>query len=73
MRYADEVGLDRRHFAQCLEARTFAAIVAADVSQGRALGVRGTPTFIVNGQMLVGAQSVEAFRRVIDEALARKR
>jgi protein-disulfide isomerase len=73
VRYADEVGLDRQRFAQCLEARTFAATVEADVSQGRALGVRGTPTFIINGQMLVGAQSVGTFRRVIDETLARKR
>jgi protein-disulfide isomerase len=72
VRYADEVGLDRQRFLQCLEARTFAAAVEADVSQGRALGVRGTPTFLINGQVLVGAQSVETFRRVIDQALARK-
>ena len=34
---------------------TFAAAVEADVSQGRALGVRGTPTFLINGQLLVGS------------------
>jgi protein-disulfide isomerase len=73
VRYADELGLDRQRFVQCLEERIFAAAVEADLSQGRALGVRGTPTFLINGQMLVGAQSVEAFRRVIDEALARRR
>lgn len=73
VRYADEVGLDRPRFVQCLEARTFAAAVEADVSQGRGLGVRGTPTFLINGQVLVGNQSAEAFRRLIDEALARGR
>lgn len=73
VRYADELGLDRQQFVQCLEGRTFAAAVEADVSQARALGIRGTPTFLVNGQTLVGAQSVEAFRRAIDEALARRR
>lgn len=73
IRYADDVGLDRRPFVQCLESRRFAAAVEADVSQGRALGVRGTPTFFVNGQILVGAQSVEAFRRVVDETLAQRR
>jgi protein-disulfide isomerase len=73
IRYAEEVGLDRHRFVQCLEARTFAAAVEADVSQGRGLGVRGTPTFLINGQVLVGNQSAEAFRRLIDEALARGR
>lgn len=73
VRYADEVNLDRQRFVQCLESRRFAAAVEADISQGRALGVRGTPTFVINGQLLVGAQSVEAFRRAIDEALARRR
>lgn len=73
LRYAAEVGLDGEPFTRCLDARTFAAAVEADVSQGRALGVRGTPTFFVNGQMLVGAQSVDAFRRAIDDALARSR
>lgn len=73
VRYADDVGLDRRRFEQCLASRRFAAAVEADVSQGRALGVRGTPTFVINGQLLVGAQSVEALRRAVDEALARRR
>lgn len=71
--YAGAVGLDRGAFTRCLDARTFAAAVEADVSQGRALGVRGTPTFVINGRLLVGAQSVEAFRRAVDDAIARSR
>ena len=39
------------------------------MAQGRALGVRSTPTFIINGRRLVGAHPVENFRGVIDEAL----
>ena len=73
IRYSAAVGLETGAFTRCLEARTFAAAVEADVSQGRALGVRGTPTFFVNGEILVGAQSVDAFRRAIDGALARIR
>jgi protein-disulfide isomerase len=73
IRYAGEVGLPIASFTRCLDSQTFAAAVEADVSQGRALGVRGTPTFFVNGQMLVGAQPVEAFRRAIDDALTRSR
>lgn len=73
IRYAVEVGLDAGAFTRCLDARSFAAAVEADISQGRALGVRGTPTFVVNGAFLVGAQSVEAFRRAVDDAIARSR
>lgn len=73
IRYATEVGLAVEPFTRCLDARTFAAAVEADLTQGRALGVRGTPTFFVNGQMLVGAQPVDAFRRAVDDALTRSR
>ena len=40
--------------------------------QGRALGVSGTPTFLINGRPLVGAHPVENFRTVIDDALKRR-
>jgi protein-disulfide isomerase len=39
------------------------------VEEGRALGVRGTPTFFVNGQRLVGAQPIESFRERVEQAL----
>lgn len=71
--YAVEVGLDRQHFTRCLEQRTFADAVDADVAQAHALGIRSTPTFLVNGTPLVGAHPVENFRTVIDEALRRPR
>lgn len=69
IRYAVETGLAREAFTACLDGRRFAAAVEADVAQGRALGVRSTPTFIINGRRLVGAHPVENFRGVIDEAL----
>jgi protein-disulfide isomerase len=31
--------------------------------------VRGTPTFFINGEKMVGAHPVENFRSVIDDAL----
>jgi protein-disulfide isomerase len=71
--YAVEVGLDRERFTRCLDERRFAAAVDADVAQARALGITGTPTFLINGQPLVGAHPVENFRTVIDDALARAR
>jgi protein-disulfide isomerase len=73
IRYAVELGLDRAAFAQCLDARRFAAAIDTDVREAEALGVTGTPTFFVNGRPLVGAHPVEAFREVIDAALKARR
>ena len=67
--YAQRLGLDRAAFAACLDSRRFAAAIDADIAEGRARGVRGTPTFFVNGRRLVGAHPIEAFREVIRDAL----
>ena len=69
VRYAAELGLDRAAFVRCLDERRFAAAVEADLSQARALGISGTPTFLINGRPLVGAHPIETFRTAIDEAL----
>jgi protein-disulfide isomerase len=73
IRYAVDLGLDRAEFTSCVDSRRFAAQVDADIEQARALDVRGTPTFFVDGVPLVGAHPVETFREVIDEALKRRR
>jgi protein-disulfide isomerase len=67
--YAVDLGMDRAAFVRCLDERRFADAVEADVVQARALGITGTPTFLVNGRKLVGAHPIETFRTVIDEAL----
>ncbi len=69
IQYAVDAGIERAPFVRCLEERRFAAAVEADVAQARALGISGTPTFLINGRPVVGAQSVETFRSVIDDAL----
>ena len=35
-----------------------------------AIGVTGTPAFVVNGRVVEGAQRFEALQRVIDRAFA---
>ncbi len=67
--YAGRLALDREAFAACLDARQFRDEIDADVREGRALGIPGTPTFLINGKLLVGAQPIEAFREAIAEAL----
>lgn len=67
--YAGRLGLDRAAFTACLDGGRFRRAVEADVVEGKALGVRGTPTFFVNGRRMVGAHPIETFREAVREAL----
>jgi len=51
---AAELGLDRHEVANALDERRFQARVRDDVAGGVEAGVRGTPTFFLNGQRLAG-------------------
>jgi protein-disulfide isomerase len=69
--YAGRVrGVNRRRLRRALEQRTHQAAVEAEMEAIRGvMGSIGTPTFLINGKKLVGAQPFEAFRDAVDEAL----
>jgi len=68
--WAVQAGVNAAKFNDCLDSGRMAAAVQRDFAEGQAAGVRGTPTFIVNGKQVVGAQPFEAFQTAIDAALA---
>lgn len=43
--------------------------VRASMKEGESLGIDGTPTMFVNGQMVNGARSTDEFRAIFDKAL----
>ncbi len=69
---AGAVGLDAAAFSACYDGKKHEAEVQSSFERGTELGVTGTPTFFVNGRMLVGARPVDEFRDVIDDELVRK-
>jgi protein-disulfide isomerase len=69
-RMAKEAGLDVTAFEACSGSGKYKSAVQTSVAEGTKLGITGTPTFFINGRMLVGAQPAEAFTRIIDEELA---
>ena len=71
LRYATEAGLDATRFQACFDERRFKDKVEADLQAARAVGISGTPAFVVNGILLSGAQPAEEFYKVIDQELAR--
>ncbi len=66
---AADIGLDAQQFNSCLDSGKYASEVQKDVSDGRKLGVSGTPTFFINGKKIVGAQPFSVFEREIEQAL----
>lgn len=53
------VGLDRAKFDECLQAPSTRRRIQADVAQGLAVGIRATPTYVVNGVPHAGKLSAE--------------
>jgi protein-disulfide isomerase len=68
-RHAQDVGLDVRRVQEALDLNRHQAVLDADLRLADTLGVKGTPTFFINGRKLVGAQPIERFKELIDEAL----
>lgn len=71
--YAVKVGLNEKGFAACLDAKKFADIVETETLLGRALGATGTPAFLLNGEMVIGAHPFEVFRAMIEALLKPKK
>ena len=67
---AAQVGLDMRRFEDCLRSGGKSEVIDDDIQSGIARGITGTPTFLINGRVIVGAQPVETFQRAIDRQLA---
>ncbi len=68
--YAKKLGVQPAKLSAALETRTHQARVQADMGRVSAAEMRiGTPTFLINGGKLSGAQPIELFRERIDAEL----
>ncbi len=65
---AEEAGLDVDRFERDLKSARYEGVVQRDFREGQGLGISGTPTFYINGRVLVGLQPLETFERAIEEA-----
>ncbi|MFH1751188.1 MAG: DsbA family protein [Candidatus Micrarchaeota archaeon] len=64
-KYAADLKLDTTKFNSCLDSGEKADKVNADLQEGIANGVTGTPSFFINGQNLVGAQPYSVFQQAL--------
>jgi protein-disulfide isomerase len=68
---AVELGMDEAKLNACLDEKTHAADVDADMEEAHALGINGTPGFMINGRLINGARPIDDFIQIIDDELER--
>lgn len=71
--FAKQAGADVAKFNDCVKAKKYADFVQKDFEYGDKVGVRSTPTFFINGQLVAGALPIESFSEIIDEELEAKK
>ena len=67
--YAGSVGLDVQAFEKCLSEEKHKATVEQDTANAQADGVHATPTLIINGTKVEGAQPFDVLKHMIEELL----
>lgn len=71
-KYAETLELDISKFEEDLNSEEVKNKVDSDNNSALAMGLRGTPTFIINGKIIESPQSVEAFKSIIDAELSKE-
>ena len=66
---AEQLGLDRDAFDTCLGSADARAAVSADDLLAKQSGLTSTPSFLINGKPVIGAQSFEVFQQAIEAEL----
>ena len=64
-KYAADLGLDVEEFNQCLDSGKYSQEVQEDAQAAQQQGISGTPGFVINGQVLSGAQPFSKFQQTI--------
>jgi protein-disulfide isomerase len=67
---AEKLGLDVEQFRADMNSQVTEQAIAEDFSEGQAIGVTGTPAFVINGVPVIGAQPTEVFEQIIEQAAA---
>ncbi|MEA2326512.1 MAG: hypothetical protein QOE68_1471 [Thermoanaerobaculia bacterium] len=69
-RFASQAGTDRQKFDACLTSGKYKEAWKPSQEEGNRVGVTSTPSFFINGRLIVGAAGLDTFSKIIDEELA---
>ncbi len=70
--YATDLGLDIKSFTACLDSNRYLSKIQANANDAASVGLNSTPSFVINGRILIGALPLSDFKTVVDEELAAK-
>lgn len=65
---AQQAGIDQVQLAGCMDSKASLPRIEANMKEGAALDVNSTPTFFINGRIMIGS-APDVFTETIDEAL----
>jgi len=68
---ADVLGLDTAEFEQCLTSGKYADLVQSQISFSQSIGVRSTPSFLLNATPVIGSLPYASFEDLIETELAK--
>lgn len=68
-RYAAQSGVDAKTYAECARGKSVTEEVARNTALARSLNVRGTPTFVINGEIVPGALPTDVFVKGLDAVI----
>jgi len=71
LQLASEIGLDVKRFTNDIDTNAYKKTIDAETEEVMKVGATGTPASFVNGRFLSGAQPYEAFKKIIDEEIAK--
>jgi len=67
--WAKTIGLDMDKFNQAIQQHRNKSRIDQDMKLAGSVGVTGTPTFFINGKMMVGSPGVNGWKNVVDQEL----
>ena len=70
--YAKQLGLDVEKLKADAASQDINSLINADIKEGQKLGISGTPAFVLDGVKIETPESLEAFSKLIDEAIKKK-
>ncbi|MDZ4230140.1 MAG: thioredoxin domain-containing protein [Candidatus Veblenbacteria bacterium] len=63
---AGELGLDFDNFSRCLSSHETLPLIERNLAEGTAIGVDGTPFFVINGQAVSGVLTEDQLRSLVE-------
>jgi len=70
--FAQKLGLNMSQFNSCFDSGKYKSLVLQDKAEGEALGINSTPSFTVDGKLVVLQASYNELDTAIDAAIAAK-